>query len=388
MAFELWKNHAEYTQFIVLLVFSPLSILVVAWRFVATYQSTRKPGLEDWMAVVAVIFSVLTNVGGITATSYLNGRSLEQEIAENPSDYRQTRRWDFAALYFYFIHILTVKLSVLALYYRIFGVNRAFRIWIYIIGSAQGLLVVLLSILHPLSCEPFNRYFDKSIPGTCRDDGLTILAGETPNSLIDIAMVILVLFMIRPLQLKSSTKWSLRVLLGMGVFVGIIGFIKIGLTYSAAQLYAFSIVSVWTSVQMFISMLCCCLPVIHHSLKRHSWQVSPSYISFKRFSRRTTQSHPTDASGSSSKPSDTYNSDQRNHNYEFLGKPSSVSSLAWPETAHHVEDYPLNDYSGGHLSSESTGIKVERQFIVARNAEPPLVIAKISPIQLSKNTNT
>lgn len=110
-----------------------------------------------------------------------------------------------------------MKLSVLALYYRIFGVNRAFRIWIYIIASAQGLLVLLLSILHPLSCEPFERYFDKSIPGTCRDDGLTILAGETPNSLIDIAMVILVMFMIRPLQLKSSTKWSLRVLLGMGV---------------------------------------------------------------------------------------------------------------------------------------------------------------------------
>lgn len=66
MVFELWKNHAEYTQFIVLLIFSPLSIIVVVWRFVATYQSTRKPGLEDWMAAVAVIFSVLTNVGGIT----------------------------------------------------------------------------------------------------------------------------------------------------------------------------------------------------------------------------------------------------------------------------------------------------------------------------------
>jgi hypothetical protein len=109
-----------------------------------------------------------------------------------------------------------VKLSVLALYYRIFGVNRAYRIWIYVIGGIQTVLFIIFCTFQALQCKPLARYWDLSIPGTCTDEGVVILGGETPNSLVDFAMVILAMFMIRPRQLASSVKWRLRILFGLG----------------------------------------------------------------------------------------------------------------------------------------------------------------------------
>ncbi|KAK8121586.1 hypothetical protein PG984_010256 [Apiospora sp. TS-2023a] len=43
------------------------------------------------------------------------------------------------------------------------------------------------------------------------------LIGETPNTLIDVAMVSLAIVMIRSLQLPRSTKLKLQVLFGLGI---------------------------------------------------------------------------------------------------------------------------------------------------------------------------
>jgi hypothetical protein len=121
-----------------------------------------------------------------------------------------------AGVYFYFGHSLSSKLSVLALYRRIFGVNRTYTIWIYLLGGIQSALFVIFCILQGLQCRPFNRYFDFSIPGTCTDEGMVILSGEIPNSLVDFGMIILAMFMIRPLHLSTAMKWRLRILFGLG----------------------------------------------------------------------------------------------------------------------------------------------------------------------------
>lgn len=120
-------------------------------------------------------------------------------------------------VYLYLGHILTVKLSVLALLYRIFGINRAYRVWIYIIGGFQTMLCIISCVFQGVQCKPFERYFDRSIEGTCKDDGLIVIGGETPNSFVDFAMVILAMVMIRPRKLPSATKWRLRVLYGLGI---------------------------------------------------------------------------------------------------------------------------------------------------------------------------
>ncbi|KAI0410782.1 hypothetical protein F5X98DRAFT_358895 [Xylaria grammica] len=358
MAFEIWRNSTQLAQFILLITFTPLGIAVTALRFVAIRRTARKPGFEDWMAVLATLFFALTNLGGLIAISFLNGRTVEQEARESPSDYSNMRKWDFSALFFYFVHALTVKLSVLGLFYRIFRVNQTYRRWIYALGIAQSVLTLLFIILHPLTCKPFYRYFDLSIQGSCRSDGSTVLAGETPNSLIDIVMVVLAMFMIRPLKLAGPVKWSLRILFGMGAIVGIIGFVKIGITYSAARLYAFSLVSIWTCVQMFVSLLCSCLPIIHHSFStikfRGLLRGVPGYGSFRRLwltkkSRNQSTSDP---------PS------MHTRGWDSLDEYGGTPVPAWPEAKSHTTSHTLGDFPLQEMHSQPHEIRVERRFDV------------------------
>ncbi|KAI0440352.1 hypothetical protein F4803DRAFT_527750 [Xylaria telfairii] len=320
MGFEMGRSPMRLTQFIILLIFTPLGTAVTAVRLVAIRRTSRKPGFEDWMAVLATLFFALTNLTSLIAISYLNGRTIEEEVRDTPWDYASMRKSDFASLYFYFVHSITIKFSTLGLFYRIFGVNRTYRKWIYAIGLAQAILTLSFIILHPLTCRPFNRYFDLTIPGSCRSDGSTILAGETPNSLIDIAMVVLAMIMIRPLVLPSRVKWSLRVLFGMGAIVGIIGFIKIGITYSGDMIYSFGLVSIWTCIQMFISILCCCLPIIYHSFPTINFkdilQAVPSHASFGRLRPK--------------KSSNFNSTGQNTRGWDSLEEYDSTHVPAWP----------------------------------------------------------
>ena len=65
MAFELWKNSTQLSQFIVLIIFTPLGIAVTVLRFVATRRVARKIGHEDWLAAAATLFFILCNLGGL-----------------------------------------------------------------------------------------------------------------------------------------------------------------------------------------------------------------------------------------------------------------------------------------------------------------------------------
>lgn len=62
MAFQLYNNSTQMAQFVVLLIFTPLSVLVMALRFVASRKGKRKLGMEDWFCVLATIFAVMCNV--------------------------------------------------------------------------------------------------------------------------------------------------------------------------------------------------------------------------------------------------------------------------------------------------------------------------------------
>lgn len=65
MGFDLGRDSTQLAQFIVLMIFTPIGIAVMVLRFIATRRSARKLGLEDWMAALATLFFVLTNLGGL-----------------------------------------------------------------------------------------------------------------------------------------------------------------------------------------------------------------------------------------------------------------------------------------------------------------------------------
>nr|A0A2L0P0K0.1 RecName: Full=Wortmanamides biosynthesis cluster protein C [Talaromyces wortmannii]AUY61971.1 TwnC [Talaromyces wortmannii]QBC19711.1 TwmC [Talaromyces wortmannii] len=344
MAFEIPEDSTQLSQFVTLLIFTPLGIVVTALRFVAVRRVTRKVGFEDWLAVIATIFFILTNLAGLMAISILNGRQLTQEVIESPSDYSRMRKWDIAGLFFYFAQTLSVKLSILAFYHRIFGISSTrCRICIYLLAAAQTILFIAFCIFQGFQCIPLQRYFDLSVPGECKDEGTVILGGELPNSLVDFAMVILAMIMIRPLQLSFSDKFRVTVLFGLGFVVGIIGFVKIAVTYSTSELYAFSMIALWTGVQMFTALLCCSLPMYNTFLPivADFWN-RLSHHSLGWVSRvRSSQS-----SSKNSRKHGPYDSDQSpGPGWDDLVAYNGTKGLTLPQAPYHGDNHALGNVS-------------------------------------------
>lgn len=65
MAFEINKDSTQFAQFVTLIILTPLGIAVTALRFVAVRRVERKAGAEDWLAIIATLFTILTNLSAL-----------------------------------------------------------------------------------------------------------------------------------------------------------------------------------------------------------------------------------------------------------------------------------------------------------------------------------
>ena len=111
---------------------------------------------------------------------------------------------------------LFAKFSLLFLYYRVFSVSRRFVYCVYVLGTVQLLWSISTYLVHYFLCTPVKKLWEPKTPGHCINNPVFLAAGETPNSLVDFALVGLAVWMVFSLQMKSSTKWKLSVLFAVG----------------------------------------------------------------------------------------------------------------------------------------------------------------------------
>lgn len=101
------------------------------------------------------------------------------------------------------------KLSLLALYYRLFSVNRAFVKWIWAIGIIQMCWFMAMFWIRWFMCTPVAKVWEPTLPGHCIDSNVLLVAGEAVNSPIDFVMVALAVYMVRSLKVSHAARWKL-----------------------------------------------------------------------------------------------------------------------------------------------------------------------------------
>ncbi|KAK8075665.1 hypothetical protein PG997_010328 [Apiospora hydei] len=120
----------------------------------------------------------------------------------------------------------------MALYYRVFSINRLFSRWIIALGSVHIAWALGLSVLYAAQCQPLAKFWRPLMPGYCIATGSQVIASEIISSGLDFALVALAMVMVGQIQMKATTKWKLRFLFGLGTFVGVIGIMKVIFQYS------------------------------------------------------------------------------------------------------------------------------------------------------------
>lgn len=112
-----------------------------------------------------------------------------------------------------------VKLSVLALYWRIFP-TRSMKISCAILGSICIAWTVSVQIVNVIQCRPLHAFWDtelQQLPDTkCLDFNLYFLGNSTANCIIDLATLTLPIREVLRLQMSTSRKLGICVVFLLG----------------------------------------------------------------------------------------------------------------------------------------------------------------------------
>ena len=82
------------------------------------------------------------------------------------------------------------KLSLLALYFRIFSANPVFKRWVWTLATLQIRWFLAIFLCKIMFCLPIQRvWYMETVPGTCVDPPLLLAAGEPVNAAIAFAMI-------------------------------------------------------------------------------------------------------------------------------------------------------------------------------------------------------
>ncbi|KAI2620576.1 hypothetical protein GGR54DRAFT_105255 [Hypoxylon sp. NC1633] len=292
MTFNIFEDQQISFYFFFSLACGFVGLVAVILRFSATKLSARKIAIEDWLALAAVTVYVTRITCVLLALAIANGRSVTDNLEDSletggkafMDDYEKGYKLILFADVTAMLDQSLSKWSICALYYRIFGVNRTYARWILAIAVLQGLTYIGLLITQLLQCRPLNKFWQFWAEGECFSFSYILIAWETPNSLIDFALVALALVMIRPMQIKVSTKWKLRFLFGLGSLAGIFGFVKIGLSYNPDRSYTTAVLGIWAAIQSLACIVCCCAPVFKPLMPEGGvWKRITSVLSTRSF---------------------------------------------------------------------------------------------------------
>jgi hypothetical protein len=176
---------------------------------------------------------------------------------------------------------LFAKLSILFLYYRLFHINQRFLYCVYALGSIQIAWSIGTTLVHYFECWPTAKLWDSSLQGYCINSEAFLAGGETPNSLVDFALIGLAVWMVHALKsIKTGEKVRLYAIFTIGglyviltlinvlIFTtngnsaGILGFVKIGEGFGAESASKVELLDpIWATVQQTCSVICCCAPL-------------------------------------------------------------------------------------------------------------------------------
>jgi hypothetical protein len=116
----------------------------------------------------------------------------------------------------YNLGITLTKLSVLCFYHRIFSITRPFRVSLWTVGGLCVAWLVALTVASILQCNPIEKYWHRTIPGTCVHQYAFFLGQAIPNIMLDFALLLLPIVPLWRLRMQRHQKLALTVVFLLG----------------------------------------------------------------------------------------------------------------------------------------------------------------------------
>ncbi|KAI0153313.1 hypothetical protein GGR57DRAFT_513151 [Xylariaceae sp. FL1272] len=238
---------------------------LVLLRAYARLVIVRRLQLQDYicfvsyLSFVGYVYSLYSSVNGVGLFVHqwnvlvrdLNGLVKTIQIAVN----------------FYAVVLLLIKTSILLDWLHIFvprGTRGSFYWACHIFIWFNGLFYTSIEIAGNLSCRPFNRIWDKTIPGDCFKRAPLDLTAAAVNLLCDIFIFLAPQKVIWSLQLTRAKKVGVSVVFAVGLLAIASATARLVATveYSTTPdfTYGISKVALWSLAELTLGFVVFCVP--------------------------------------------------------------------------------------------------------------------------------
>ncbi|KAK4041454.1 hypothetical protein C8A01DRAFT_14814 [Parachaetomium inaequale] len=231
----------------------------VCLRTYARAVMLRQFGLDDWAAVIAVLFAIGSGVSIAASTLYGAGRHM---AVVDPSQLWKYFRAFYVSIVLYNASLTATKLTFLLQYHRILGtgtMRKAIAIAFVVVAlwSVSQLLVTIFN------CTPIHKFWDPETPGTCIPSLPFWYFNAAGNITTDVIIFVLPLPALCRLNLRKGQKLGLIGVFCLGFFTCAISVIRIQyLKLSDDVTWDNVAASCWSIGEVCSGITCACLPTL------------------------------------------------------------------------------------------------------------------------------
>ncbi|KAH8892200.1 hypothetical protein GQ53DRAFT_647468 [Thozetella sp. PMI_491] len=241
-----------------------LALTCVVLRFWCRLVKKTALWLDDWLILFAC-----ANAGGLMATMLWwiprgLGKHIQTFGASVAEDFSLGL---FIAELTYTGVIVFVKLSILAMYWRIVNRSTSIKLPISIMSTLVFMWGVAVFLLSLLQCIPTRGIWDKTIESSCNvDSQMFLFAISIPNILIDIALLAMPAPYVIKLNIPGKQKAAVLSVFFLGGFVCIASIMRLIAVVTEKtdvdMTWNLTNQGIWAVVEANFAIISACLPTL------------------------------------------------------------------------------------------------------------------------------
>lgn len=247
-----------------------VAVIAVILRFVTRIKVQRiSLGIDDWLIAASLVPLTTLLVATILAGYCGLGKHVWRGTLD---DVVNMRKILFAYIFIYLVLLPSIKVSIILLYRRIFGMN--WMMWLCLalsIGHGACCMVAFLCSCRPLSY--FYTQFADPSGGKCIINLYAFYLGNAAtNVFTDVITLLVPIPIISRLQIRPMQKVLISGIFLLGGFVSVGSMVRIYyLTLLATNPdinWVMGDVYLWSTIEPCIGIVCACLPTLNALLRR------------------------------------------------------------------------------------------------------------------------
>ncbi|KAM7207889.1 hypothetical protein V8F20_001683 [Naviculisporaceae sp. PSN 640] len=261
-----------YRLIIVAAVFPAFTGVFLLLRLYTAQFILKRWHIDDYLIVIGFILAVGDSITKCILTTY--GAGIHIWDVPKPMYRDFAKIGTIAGTFFYHSSTLFTKFSILSFYLRFSSANRAFRMVVYFVMLVAAGYTIPMALSFLFQCTPMALAWDSRLWGTgsCVDIVLMCYITGIINAVVDFIILLLPIWLLKPLRIPLARKLGVTGILMTGGFVCIISAMRTATVNSnnSDTDYTWTFVPnlVWFLVELYVGILCACLPCLKPFTKR------------------------------------------------------------------------------------------------------------------------